>query len=280
MLQINAYGKINLTLEILGQRTDGYHEIRSIMQNIKLHDKLTFEITDNETIYLSGNCPFLEYDENNLIYKSAKVLMEYNDKGSGVRIYLNKKIPMEAGLAGGSADAAATLIGLNKLWELNLSIDKLIDIGSHIGSDIPFCLVGNTALVEGRGEKVTRIKSPPIEKLLVVKPDFGASTKLIYSKYDEIEYQKSKNHTDLMIREIIDQGNYKKYLYNELEKVTTKLYPEVQEIIDTMHQTCKYVMMSGSGPTCFAFGDENSINLLYEKFKDKYKDVLITSLKT
>ncbi|MDD2371808.1 MAG: 4-(cytidine 5'-diphospho)-2-C-methyl-D-erythritol kinase [Firmicutes bacterium] len=280
MVQLKAYGKINLTLEVLGLRVDGYHEIRSIMQNIELHDNLTFENNSDGTIELTGNCKLLEYNEKNLIYKSAKALLDYNDKGMGVRIYLDKRIPLEAGLAGGSADAAATLIGLNNLWELNLSIDELISIGSQIGSDIPFCLVGKTALVEGRGEKVTSLKSPSKEKLLIVKPEFGASTKLIYSKYDELDKKNKLNNTDLMINEIINEGDYKRYLYNDLEKVTAKVYPEVKEILDIMHQECEYAIMSGSGPTCLAFGDEKAINLLYDIFKVKYKDVLITSLKT
>ncbi len=280
MVQVKAYGKINLTLEVLGLRTDGYHEIRSIMQSIKLHDTLSFEETEDRLIYLTGNCQFLSYDESNLIYKSAKALKKHCNTTLGARIYLDKKIPLEAGLAGGSADAAATLTGLNKLWKLNLSINELIDIGAHIGSDIPFCLVGNTALVEGRGEKVKRIKSPQNESLLIVKPDFGASTKLIYNKYDELDCHKSLNYTDLMIKEITNLGDYKKYLHNDLEKVTTTIYPEVQNVIDIMKRDSKYVLMSGSGPTCFAFGEGKSINLLYDKFKSKYNDVLITTMKT
>jgi len=280
MVQIKAYGKINLTLEVLGLRLDGYHEIRSIMQNIELHDILSFNLAENGTLSLNGNCKSLKYDESNLIYRAAKALQEYSGTLKGVKIYIDKKIPLEAGLAGGSADAAATLIGLNKLWKLELTIKELIDIGTLIGSDIPFCLIGKTALVEGRGEIVRQIISPPKESLLIVKPNFGASTKLIYNKYDEIICQENLNFTELMIDKITNQGEYKNYLYNDLQSVTTKIYPEVQEILDIMKKESEFVLMSGSGPTCFAFGKANSIKFLYNEFKGKYKEVIVTSLMT
>lgn len=279
MVQVKAYGKINLTLEVLGLRADGYHDIRSIMQNIELHDNLNFDSSDDGLIHLSGNNNKLRYDENNLIYKSAIVLKNHTGTNYGAKIYLEKNIPIEAGLAGGSADAAATLIGLNKLWKLNLPIEELMALGAGIGSDIPFCLIGNTALVEGRGEKVTRLVSPDKEKILIVKPDFGASTKLIYQKFDEVIKTDKQNYTDLMIKAFEGQDDYKKYLHNDLELVTTKIYPEVQSILNCMIEKCEFAMMSGSGPTCFAFGSDDMINLLYNTFKAKYKDVFITTFK-
>lgn len=279
MVQVKAYGKINLTLEVIGLRGDGYHEIRSIMQNIELHDNLHFDFSGDEFIYLSGNNNKLKYDESNLIYKSALALKKYTQTKLGTNIYLEKNIPIEAGLAGGSADAAATLIGLNKLWELNLTMEELLFIGATIGSDVPFCLLGDTALVEGRGEKVTKLSSLAAEKLLVVKPSFGASTKLVYQKFDEVFEGNHSDFTQQMIKSIESHGDYKKYLHNDLETITTKLYPEVQWILDKMSEKCKYSMMSGSGPTCFALGDDNTINLLYDTFKKKYKDVYITSFK-
>lgn len=279
MVQVKAYGKINLTLEVLGLRKDGYHEIRSIMQNVELHDNLKLDLSDDGLIHLSGNNDKLKYDDNNLIYKSAIILKNHTRTKYGTRIYLEKNIPIEAGLAGGSADAAATLIGLNKLWKLNLSIEELMDLGASIGSDIPFCLIGNTALVEGRGEKVTGLISPDMEKILIVKPDFGASTKLIYQKFDEFIKTDNQNYSELMIKAIEDQGDYRRYLHNDLELVTTKLYPEVQSILNIMGEKCEFSMMSGSGPTCFAFGSDYMINLLYNTFKVKYEDVFITSFK-
>lgn len=279
MVQVKAYGKINLTLEVLGLRDDGYHEIRSIMQNIELYDNLYFESSDDEFIHLSGNNEKLKFDESNLIHKSAITLKNYTKTIFGAKIYLEKNIPIEAGLAGGSADAAATLIGLNKLWKLNLPMEELLALGASIGSDVPFCLIGNTALVEGRGEKVTKLSSPVTEKLLVVKPNFGASTKLIYQEFDKVKNEYGKNYTEQMINSIENLDDYKKYLHNDLELITTKIYPEVQSILDKMRKKCEYAMMSGSGPTCFAFGNDNIINLLYDEFKDKYVDVYITSFK-
>ncbi len=279
MVKVKAYGKINLTLEVLGLREDGYHEIRSIMQNVELHDKLYFDSSDDGDIHLSGNNDKLKYDKNNLIYKAAVVLKEYTQTIVGANIYLEKNIPIEAGLAGGSADAAATLIGLNELWKLDLSMDRLMMLGASIGSDVPFCLLGDTALVEGRGEKVNSILSPVMEKLLIVKPDFGASTRLIYQKFDEVLKENAPNYTELMIKSIESNSDYKKYLHNDLEKVTTKLYPEVHSILEKMLEKCDYALMSGSGPTCFAFGSDDVINLLYDSFKAKYDDVYTTSFK-
>lgn len=279
MVQVKAYGKINLTLEVLGLRDDGYHEIRSIMQNIELHDNLYFDSSGDEFIHLSGNNDKLKYDENNLIHKSVIALKKYTQTLFGAKIYLEKNIPIEAGLAGGSADAAATLIGLNKLWKLNLPMEELLTLGAGIGSDVPFCLLGDTALVEGRGEKVTKLSSPLTEKLLVVKPNFGASTKLIYQEFDKVKKEDGENYTEQMINSIENLGDYKKYLHNDLELITTKLHTEVQSILDKMREKCKYAMMSGSGPTCFAFGNDDIINLLYDIFKEKYVDVYITSFK-
>jgi 4-diphosphocytidyl-2-C-methyl-D-erythritol kinase len=279
MVEVKAYGKINLTLEVLGLRDDGYHEIRSIMQNVELHDNLKFNISDDGLIHLSGNNDNLKYDENNLVYKSAIALKKHTCTNYGAKIYLEKNIPIEAGLAGGSADAAATLIGLNQLWDLRLPVEELMMLGAGIGSDIPFCLLGNTALVEGRGEKVTSLVSPTMENILIVKPDFGASTKLIYQKFDEVIRTDSQNYTEQMIRALEGHGDYKKYLHNDLELVTTNIYPEVQSILNIMGEKCEYAMMSGSGPTCFAFGSDDIINLLYNTFKEKYEDVFITSFK-
>lgn len=279
MVQVKAYGKINLTLEVLGLRVDGFHEIRSIMQNIEIHDNLYFDSRNDESIHLTGNNKKLKYDENNLIYKTAVALKNHTKTFFGANISLEKNIPIEAGLAGGSADAAATLKGLNKLWKLDLPMGELLALGASIGSDVSFCLLGDTALVEGRGEKTTRLISPVMEKLLIVKPNFGASTKLIYQKFDEVYQKNTTNYTEQMIKSIEIAGDYKKYLHNDLELVTTKLYPEVQLILDIMSEKCEYAMMSGSGPTCFAFGNDYIINLLYDTFKEKYDDVYITSFK-
>lgn len=280
MVEIKAYGKINLTLEVLGKRADGYHEIRSIMQNIELHDRLLLTPTEDDSISLEGSNDKLRYDSSNLVYKATEALKKHTGCKKGVSIYLEKRIPLEAGMAGGSADAAAALVGLVELWDLGLGLDELLKIGASLGSDIPFCITGNTALVEGRGELVRSIKSPPNEEILVVKPDFGASTALIYQEFDNMPEEKNVNFTAMMIDAIEKGEDYKHLLHNDLQKVTTSIYPEVQEILDEMSLICETVMMSGSGPTCLAFGNEDQIKKLYDDFSNRYAAVYRTSYKS
>ena len=167
----SAYGKINLTLEVLGIRPDGYHEIKSIMQSVELHDTLTFESLEGSVIRLTGSDSRLKYDGSNLIIKAAEALRQAAGTCLGARIHLEKNIPIEAGMAGGSSDAAATLRGLNRLWNLGFSLEQLMEIGAAVGSDIPFCLIGGTAMVEGRGERVRPLAGPAPTTLLLVKPE-------------------------------------------------------------------------------------------------------------
>lgn len=278
MVKINAYGKINLTLEVLGLREDGYHEIKSIMQSIGLHDELSFEKNISGEIFLEGNSKDLKYDDTNLIIKAAKLLKEEFKVSAGANIYLDKMIPIEAGLAGGSSDAGATLIGLNKLWNLGLSKRKLMKLGERIGSDVPFTILGGTALVEGRGEIVTKIKSPPLESILVVKPDFGVSTKNVYNEVDKVKVKSKGHHTSMMKEAIENDLDYKKYLYNDLEYVTKSLYEEVGNILEEFKKAGCKGLMSGSGPTCFCFGDNASIKKTYDNLSENYDKVYITTL--
>ena len=187
MLELKAYGKINLTLEVLGLREDGFHEIKSIMQTIDIFDVLYFEKIPENTIKLAGNSQEIPYDDSNLIVKAARLLKDRYQIKEGVSIYLEKRIPVEAGLAGGSSDCAATLKGLNQLWDLKLSTEKLMELGGILGSDIPYTILGGTALVEGRGEKVLKIKDISEREILVVKPDFGVSTKRVYEEVDKYD---------------------------------------------------------------------------------------------
>lgn len=280
MIEIKAYGKINLTLEVLGLRVDGFHEIKSIMQSIDLHDEIIMEETDDGKISLAGSSKELRYDDSNLIMKSAGMLQSKYEIGKGASIFLKKKIPIEAGLAGGSSDAAGTLIGLNKLWKLNLSSEELSEIGERIGSDIPFTIFGGTALAEGRGEKITKLRSIEEEGLLIVKPDFGASTKRIYNEVDKNFKSRCISYTDLMLEAINKGENYKGYLHNDLAEATIKLYPEVNSILEKFKDEGVLGLMSGSGPTCYCFGDNDSIKKLYDYFSKKYKNVFITRIKS
>ena len=280
MIEIKAYGKINLTLEVLGLQADGFHEIKSIMQSIDLHDEIIMEETDDGKISLAGSSKELRYDDSNLIMKSARMLQSKYGIGKGASIFLKKKIPIEAGLAGGSSDAAGTLIGLNKLWKLNLSPEELSEIGERIGSDIPFTIFGGTAVAEGRGEKITKIRSIEEEGLLIVKPDFGASTKRIYNEVDKNFKSRGISYTDLMLEAINKGKNYKGYLHNDLAEATIKLYPEVNSILEKFKDEGVLGLTSGSGPTCYCFGDNDSINKIYNYFSKKYKNVFITRIKS
>lgn len=280
MIEIKAYGKINLTLEVLGLQADGFHEIKSIMQSIDLHDEIIMEETDDGKISLAGSSKELRYDDSNLIMKSARMLQSKYGIGKGASIFLKKKIPIEAGLAGGSSDAAGTLIGLNKLWKLNLSPEELSEIGERIGSDIPFTIFGGTALAEGRGEKITKLRSIEEEGLLIVKPDFGASTKRIYNEVDKNFKSRGISYTDLMLEAINKGKNYKGYLHNDLAEATIKLYPEVNSILEKFKDEGVLGLTSGSGPTCYCFSDNDSIKKLYNYFSKKYKNVFITRIKS
>ena len=278
-MEIKAYGKINLTLEVLGTRLDGFHEIKSIMQSIDLYDEIILNEIDDGSIKLDGDSKELTYDENNLIFKAAEIMREKYGIKKGASIFLKKNIPVEAGLAGGSSDAASTLVGLNDLWSLNLSIDDLMKLGEEIGSDIPFTIVGGTALTEGRGEIVTKLKSLPEEEVLIVKPDFGVKTKVIYEEVDKHLNDFEPKYTSLMIEAINKGDDYKKHLHNDLAIATTKLYPGVKEILNKFKSEGCIGLMSGSGPTCYCFGDNASIKILYNYFKGKYRNTYLTTLK-
>lgn len=273
-----AYGKINLTLEVGPLRTDGFHDIRSIMQNIELHDTLIFEDRDDQKIVLTGNRDDLSYGSDNLIIKAANLLKDAAGVQKGVQIFLDKKIPIAAGLGGGSSDAAATLLALNSLWGIDWPIGKLVLLGSQIGSDVPFCIIGGTCVVEGRGEKVRPINSIPKTEILVVKPDFGVSTKKVYEKFDEIPKKpETINVTKMMEKAILESKTYKVYLSNDLECVTKGLYPEVNQWFELFNQKNSYALLSGSGPTILGFIENGFINKLYDEIKNQTKFICITN---
>lgn len=280
MIEIKAYGKINLTLEVLRLMVDGFHEIKSIMQSIDLHDSIIIEEAIDSKIYLDGSSKELIYDNSNLIMKSAIALQDKCGIKKGSSIFLKKKIPIEAGLAGGSSDAAATLIGLNKFWNLNLSKEELGRIGAGIGSDIPFFIFGGTALAEGRGEKITKLKNIQEEDILIVKPDFGVNTKRVYNEVDKSIKYRDIFYTNLMFDAINKEKDYKGYLYNDLAEVTIKLYSEVDSILEKFYEEGCLGLMSGSGPACYCFGDNDSIKKLYDYFSKKYKNVFISRTKS
>ena len=252
-IRLKAMAKINLGLDVVRKREDGYHEVRMIMQTVNLYDKLFISVSGEPGIRLKTNLGFLPVNENNLIYKAAKLLIDEFEITDGVDIQLQKFIPVAAGMAGGSSDAATTLIGMNQLFDLKLSRRQLMERGVKLGADVPYCVTGGTALSEGIGEILTRLPDVPRGYVLVAKPGVSVSTKFVYTnlKLDQIE-----KHPDIDGQiEAIRRQDFKKMaelMGNLLETVTIPEYPVIQEIKDFMMK-CGAVnaMMSGSGPTVF-----------------------------
>ncbi|MCM3676346.1 MULTISPECIES: 4-(cytidine 5'-diphospho)-2-C-methyl-D-erythritol kinase [Peribacillus] len=258
-LMEKAPAKINLALDVLFKRPDGYHEVEMIMTTVDLADRIELkEITGNHIQILSHN-RFVPDDHRNLAYQAAFILKERFGINKGVSITIEKNIPVAAGLAGGSSDAAATLRGLNRLWKLGLSMDELAEIGAEIGSDVSFCVYGGTALARGRGEKITHLPAPPKCWVILAKPTIGVSTADIYKRLQTSKME----HPDVpgMISAIMD-NNYHDVcegLGNVLEQVTLQLYPEVANIKDQMKTFgADSVLMSGSGPTVFGLVEHDS----------------------
>lgn len=258
-LQLKAYAKINLGLDVVGRREDGYHEVRMIMQTIKLFDKLTFRLLDEDEIKLKTNLGFLSVDENNLVYKAIKILKDTYDVKKGMEVDLFKVIPVAAGMAGGSTDCATALFGASKMFGLNLSQKELMDLGVKLGADVPYCVMRGTALSEGIGELLTPLSPMPDCTILIAKPPVFVSTKTVYQNLDAKD---SYEHPDIdgMVNAIKakDLRGIADRLGNVLETVTISEYPVIEEIKDYMKKNgALNAMMSGSGPTVFGiFEDE------------------------
>lgn len=247
-----AYAKINLGLDVIRKREDGYHEVRMIMQNIGLCDELTFE-KQPEGITLKIDRVDLPTDGNNLIYRAARLLKEEYGITEGVRIRLKKQIPIAAGLAGGSTDAAAVFHGMNRLFGLGMSAEKMCELGVRIGADVPYCILGGTALAEGIGEKLTSLPDAPKAIVLLAKPDISVSTKDVYGN---LHVEELKVHPDIdgMTKAVIrhDLDGILERMDNVLENVTIRQYPVIDEIKNFMKDQGAFrALMSGSGPTVF-----------------------------
>ena len=250
--------KVNLGLDVLRRRDDGYHEVRMIMQTLKLCDELYFEETLKKEIRIVCNSENLECDENNLIYKAARLIMDEAGIDRGLDIRLKKNIPIAAGMAGGSSDAAATLVALNKMFGIDFDIAKLKEIGVKIGADVPYCIEGGTQLSEGIGEKLTRLKDAPQCFVVVAKPHIGVSTKYVYENL-HVETIKTHPNIDAMLKGI-DAGDLieiSSHMENILENVTEKKYPVIAMLKSKLKSMgALNSLMSGSGPTVFALFDE------------------------
>ncbi|MBQ7775144.1 MAG: 4-(cytidine 5'-diphospho)-2-C-methyl-D-erythritol kinase [Lachnospiraceae bacterium] len=266
-----AYAKINLGLDVIGRLENGYHEVKMIMQTVGIYDVLTLEKIP-EGIMVTTDNGELPTDENNLIYKSAKLMIEKYNIQEGVHIHLEKNIPIAAGMAGGSTDAAGTFMGMNELFELGAAEEDLRELGVKVGADVPYCIMGGTALAEGIGEKLTRLSTPPDCHLLIAKPDINVSTKYVYEHLDAEGVEK---HPDIdgMI-EALELGSLEGViarLGNVLENVTVKKYPIIEEIKQCMLENgAAGSLMSGSGPTVFGIfkekeAAEKALHILEEK---------------
>nr|WP_216366518.1 4-(cytidine 5'-diphospho)-2-C-methyl-D-erythritol kinase [Geobacillus sp. BMUD] len=259
-MSIKAPAKINLSLDVLYKRPDGYHEVKMVMTTIDLADRIELvALPEEDAIRIVSQNRFVPDDCRNLAYQAAKLLKETFSIRQGVAISITKHIPVAAGLAGGSSDAAATLRGLNKLWQLGLTMDELAELGAKIGSDVAFCVYGGTALATGRGEIITPIASPPPCWVVLAKPPIGVSTAEVYRNL-ELE-RVSHPDVDAMVS-AIERQDYAaicRLVGNVLEEVTLKKYPEVAHIKEQMKRFgADAVLMSGSGPTVFGLIEHDS----------------------
>ncbi|MCQ6281864.1 4-(cytidine 5'-diphospho)-2-C-methyl-D-erythritol kinase [Bacillus sp. EB600] len=258
-LLVKAPAKINLSLDVLHKRSDGYHEVEMIMTTIDLADRIELKLLNEDRIKIVSHNRFVPDDQRNLAYQAAQLLKERFQVKKGVMIAIDKIIPVAAGLAGGSSDAAATLRGLNKLWGLGLTLAELAEIGSEIGSDVSFCVFGGTALAKGRGEMITELPAPPTCWVILAKPFIGVSTAEVYRRLD----LKSVIHPNIseMIKGI-ERNDYRRVCQNVgnvLEEVTLHLHPEVAQIKEQMKRFgADAVLMSGSGPTVFGIVQHDS----------------------
>ncbi|UCZ53305.1 4-(cytidine 5'-diphospho)-2-C-methyl-D-erythritol kinase [Bacillus shivajii] len=256
---VKAPAKINLTLDVVRKRDDGFHDVEMVMTTIDLADRIHLKTLETDQIIIDVTKGYVPSDEKNLAYQAAHLLKERLGIKKGVSIFIDKQIPVSAGLAGGSSDAAAVLRGLNDIWELGLTLDELAEIGLQIGSDVPFCVYGGTAIARGRGEKLEFISAPPPCWVILAKPPIGVSTKEVYQriKVDEVDHPQ----TALMVK-AIESNNFEQVcsnLSNVMEDVTFNMHPAVKKIKDRMKQFgSEGTVMSGSGPTVFSLTQNDS----------------------
>lgn len=280
-LQLRAMGKINLGLDVVRRREDGYHEVCMVMQMVNLYDRIKISKTRRPKIYISTNLPFLPNNENNIAYKAAELLMEEFKLKSGIYIEIEKHIPVAAGMAGGSSDAATVLHGINRLFRLNLNKTQLMEIGVKLGADVPFCISRRTSLCEGIGEIITPLQSMPDCYILIAKPGFSVSTKYVY---ENLNIDELSTHPDIdgLVSAINRQDirDIAEHMENVLETVTAVKYPDIERIKDLMRQKgALNAMMSGSGPTVFGiFNHKKPARIAYEELRKEasVKNVFLT----
>lgn len=282
-LELKALAKINLGLDVLGRRENGYHDVRMVMQTIHLYDDVILEKTKEPGIHLETNLSYLPVDENNIAYKAAKLLQDEFGITEGIRIRLKKYIPVAAGMAGGSTNAAAVLFGMNRMYGLGLTEQQLKDRGVKLGADVPYCIMRGTVLAEGIGEILTPLPPMPKCYVLIAKPGISVSTKIIYEKFDALKDVEHPDIDRLMLG--LENGNLAEVassMGNVLEGVTIGLYPVIENIKQVMIQEgALNAMMSGSGPTVFGiFEDRRTAKKAYNVLKEKKlaKQIYVTNI--
>lgn len=275
---VKAYAKVNLSLDVVAKREDGYHLLKMIMQTIDLYDLINIKKAQ-KGINISCNKHYVPTDEKNLVYKAADLFIKNYDIKSGVDIYIKKNIPVSAGLAGGSTDAAATLKIMRNIYRPDVNDEKLMELGLNIGADVPYCILGGTALCEGIGEKITKLNDFKNHILVVVKPPFGVSTKEVYQN---LNVYKIKRHpdTDLLLS-AVEKDNLNilaENMKNVLENVTLNKHVILRHIKKEMlNMGAIGTLMSGSGPTVFAFFNDMLIaQMCYDRMKKTYRETFIT----
>ncbi|PKM77504.1 MAG: 4-(cytidine 5'-diphospho)-2-C-methyl-D-erythritol kinase [Firmicutes bacterium HGW-Firmicutes-15] len=278
-LEIEAPAKVNLTLKVLGKREDGYHELESVMQQISLRDKIYLQV-GGQGIRAESNSQLIPDNEENLAFQAAQLLYTKFSIKEGLQIFIEKNIPVGAGLAGGSTDAAAVMIGINELFNLGLEKEELMKLGLAIGSDVPFCLLGGTALARGRGEILTDLGKGPQLAMLLVKPDYQLSTGAVYRDFRVEKVKNSPDNTAFLEAwHKYDMIGIVGQMINVLETVSLDMCPEIEIIktkLDTLGAT--KTLMSGSGPSVIGvFASQERAQQAWDLIKDQYREAYLVS---
>lgn len=279
-MELKAFAKINLSIDVIGEREDGYHEVRMIMQSIDLYDSLKFENRMND-IKIYCNSPYIPCDRRNIVYRVLELLKKMYNVPFGMEVDIEKRIPVAAGLGGGSTDAASAIIAANEIWKLNMSYDDMMTAGKQVGADVPFCIKGGTALAEGIGERITNLPSLGKLSIVLAKPPIPVSTREVYGnlKMDEIV---NRPETEKLVKALYDK-NFKyiaSSMVNVLETVTVKKYPVIEEIKSIMMQSGALgSLMTGSGPTVFGIFESLLLTeKCYNRLRDYIKEVYMVKI--
>jgi len=287
-ITIDAHAKINLALDVVGKLPNGYHEVRMIMQQLELKDRITVKRKDYGKQRISVTCtnPAVPCDGTNLAWRAAELMLNLQEILEGVEIHIEKNIPMEAGLAGGSTDCAAVMMAMNTLFDMNLKQEFLLGLGAELGADVPFCIQGGTALATGTGTAITDIRGMNRDHytLVLCKPDFGVSTAAVYKRYSaRMEEMKIRKHPDIVsliggLESGASVREMKRDMVNVLEYVTGELHPEIGQIENIMEANgADVAMMTGSGPTVFGiFRDKRAAAAAYVALAERYRETYIT----